>query len=147
MFVADEDTSSPKLESLAETQVRLRDALRRYTVAPTVRPTLTASAPATVAETEPNNTPATATVIAAGSVHDGTISPAGDVDFYRAIVPDNTAMLVTLRADTLSGGGVAIFNASGAEVAPEVNTGADRNLPAELLDRGPLRHARSNAVP
>ena len=107
------------------------------TVAPTARPTLTPTAPATVAETEPNNTPGTATVIAAGSVHDGTISPAGDVDFYRANVPDNTAMLVTLRADTLSGGGVAIFNASGAEVAPEVNTGADRVARVEYVVRDP----------
>src|SRR5439155_712325 len=30
VFVADEDTSSPKLEALADNQVRLRDALRRY---------------------------------------------------------------------------------------------------------------------
>ena len=30
VFVADEDTSSPKLEALADQQVRLRDALRRY---------------------------------------------------------------------------------------------------------------------
>ena len=30
VFVADEDTSSPKLEHLAEEQVRYRDALRRY---------------------------------------------------------------------------------------------------------------------
>lgn len=30
LFVADEDTSSPKLEALADNQVRLRDALRRY---------------------------------------------------------------------------------------------------------------------
>ncbi len=30
VFVADEDSSSPKLEQLAEQQVRLRDALRRY---------------------------------------------------------------------------------------------------------------------
>jgi PAS domain S-box-containing protein len=30
VFVADEDTSSPKLEALADQQVRLRNALRRY---------------------------------------------------------------------------------------------------------------------
>lgn len=30
VFVADEDTSSPKIEALADQQVRLRDALRRY---------------------------------------------------------------------------------------------------------------------
>jgi adenylate cyclase len=30
VFVADEDTSSPKIEALADNQVRLRDALRRY---------------------------------------------------------------------------------------------------------------------
>ena len=30
VFVADEDTSSPKIEQMAENQVRLRDALRRY---------------------------------------------------------------------------------------------------------------------
>jgi PAS domain S-box-containing protein len=30
VFVADEDTSSPKLEALADQHVRLRDALRRY---------------------------------------------------------------------------------------------------------------------
>jgi len=95
------------------------------------------TAPASGTETEPNNTPATATVIAAGSVHDGTISPAGDVDFYRAVVPDNTAMLVTLRADTLPGGGVAIFNSSGAEVAPEVNTGADRVAHVDYVVRDP----------
>ena len=107
------------------------------TVAPTARPTITPTAPATVADTEPNNTPATATLIAAGSIHDGTISPAGDVDFFRVQVADNTAMLVTLRADTLSGGGVAIFSASGAEVAPEVNTGADHVARVEYVVRDP----------
>src|SRR6266850_1795227 len=30
VFVADEDTSSPKLEQLAEREARLRDALKRY---------------------------------------------------------------------------------------------------------------------
>ena len=107
------------------------------TVAPTARPTITPTAPATVADTEPNNTPATATLIAAGSIHDGTISPAGDVDFFRVQVADNTAMLVTLRADTLSGGGVAIFSASGAEVAPVVNTGADHVARVEYVVRDP----------
>src|SRR5437762_2527038 len=102
------------------------------TIAPTARPTITP----TVADTEPNNTPATATLIAAG-VHDGAISPAGDVDFFRVQVPDNTAMLVTLHADTLPGGGVSIFNASGAEVAPEVNTGADRVARVEYVVRDP----------
>ena len=106
------------------------------TVAPTARPTVTPTAPAT-ADTEPNNTPATATLVTAGSVHDGTISPAGDVDFFRVQVPDNTAVLVTLHADTLPGGGVAIFNASGTEVAPEVNTGADRVARVEYVVRDP----------
>jgi len=46
-------------------------------------------------------------------------------------------MLVTLHADTLPGGGVSIFNASGAEVAPEVNTGADRVARVEYVVRDP----------
>ena len=107
------------------------------TTAPTARPTFGPTAPTTVAEIEPNNTPATATAMAAGSVHDGTISPAGDVDYYRAQVPDNTAMLVTLHADSLPGGGVAIFNAAGVEVAPEVTTGADKLARAEYVVRDP----------
>jgi serine/threonine-protein kinase len=107
------------------------------TTAPTARPTFGPTAPTTVAEIEPNNTPATATVMAAGSVHDGTISPAGDVDYYRAQVPDNTAMLVTLHADSLPGGGVAIFNAAGVEVAPEVTTGADKIARVEYVVRDP----------
>jgi len=107
------------------------------TTAPTARPTFGPTAPTTVAEIEPNNTPATATAMAAGSVHDGTISPAGDVDYYRAQVPDNTAMLVTLHADSLPGGGVAIFNAAGVEVAPEVITGADKIARAEYVVRDP----------
>jgi serine/threonine-protein kinase len=107
------------------------------TTAPTARPTFGPTAPTTVAEIEPNNTPASATVMAAGSVHDGTISPAGDVDYYRAQVPDNTAMLVTLHADSLPGGGVAIFNAAGVEVAPEVTTGADKIARVEYVVRDP----------
>jgi hypothetical protein len=46
-------------------------------------------------------------------------------------------MLVTLHADSLPGGGVAIFNAAGVEVAPEVTTGADKIARVEYVVRDP----------
>ena len=106
------------------------------TVVPTVAPTVAPTAPATAAEDEPNNTPATANLIAMGT-HDGSIAPANDVDFFRIQVPDNTTVVLTLHADTLPGGAVALFNASGVEVAPEVNTGADRVARVDYVVRDP----------
>ena len=45
--------------------------------------------------------------------------------------------MLTLRADTLPGGALALFNASGVEVAPEVNTGADRVARVDYVVRDP----------
>ncbi|MDP9251767.1 MAG: hypothetical protein M3O80_02075, partial [Chloroflexota bacterium] len=104
------------------------------TIAPTVAPTVTPTAP--VADDEPNNTPASATIIAVGT-HHGSIATADDVDFFRIMVPDNTTIVLTLRADTLPGGGIALFSASGVEVAPEVNTGADRVARVDYVAREP----------
>jgi hypothetical protein len=92
------------------------------TVAPTVAPTAAPTAPVVVDDY--GNTAATATVIAPGA-HKGTIAPAGDVDFFRFIVPANTAIGAELRAETLADGGITIINAAGTEVAGETNTGAD----------------------
>jgi serine/threonine-protein kinase len=103
------------------------------TVAPTVRPS-TAAAP--VADDEPNNTALTASVITMGT-YGGTIAPPDDVDFFRIMVPDNTTLALTLRADTLPNGAVALFNTSGVEVAPEVNTGADRVARIDYVVRDP----------
>ncbi|HEV8654758.1 MAG TPA: protein kinase [Candidatus Limnocylindria bacterium] len=105
------------------------------TVAPTVRPTITASAPGTIAD-DYANTPPAAAVIAPGT-HNGTIAPAGDVDFFRVMAPDNTTIAFTLRVDTLPGGTVTILNATGAEVAPEVNTGADHVARVDYVVRDP----------
>jgi len=105
------------------------------TAAPTAQTTAAPSAPATVDE-EPNNTPATAAALALGT-HDGSIAPAGDVDFFRIQVPDNTAVGLTLHADTLPSGALALFNAAGTEVAPEVNTGADRVARVDYIVREP----------
>jgi serine/threonine protein kinase len=106
------------------------------TVVPTARPTVAATAPGTAADDEPNNTPPTASLIAPGT-HEGSIAPAGDVDFFRIMVPDNTDVVLTLRADTLPGGAIALFNAAGVDVAPEVNTGADRVARVEYIVRDP----------
>ena len=65
------------------------------------------------------------------------IAAADDVDFFRIMVPDNTTLALTLRVDTLPGGGIALFNASGVEVAPEVNTGADRVARVDYVVRDP----------
>jgi serine/threonine-protein kinase len=92
------------------------------TPAPTARPSVTPTvAPSAV---DAGHTPATATTIAPGTYR-GTIAPAGEVDFFRVNVPTNTFIAVDLRAESLPNGGVAIFNASGTEVAAEVTTGAD----------------------
>lgn len=105
------------------------------TAVPTARPTIVPTVPATVAD-DYGNTPATAAALAAGT-HDGTIAPTGDIDFFRVTVPDNVTMVLTLRAETLLGGGVAVFNAAGAEVAEEVTTGADRVARVTYLVRDP----------
>ena len=112
------------------------------TTAPTPAPTLTARP--TIATTTPPgavaddfaNTPQAAAVIVPGT-QSGTIAPTGDVDFMRVNVPDNTAILLTLRADTLAGGGVAIFNSAGAEVGQEVTTGADKIAHLDYVVRDP----------
>jgi serine/threonine protein kinase len=103
------------------------------TAAPTVRPT---PQPTAAAAEDHANTPAAAALIAAGT-HDGSIAPADDVDFFRVMVPDNTTIALTLRADTLPGGGITIFNGSGTEVAQEVNTGADRIARVDYVVREP----------
>ena len=77
-----------------------------------------------------------AAVIAAGA-NEGSIAPADDVDFFRVMVPDNTTIVLTLRAETLPGGGITIFNATGTEVVPEITTGADRIARVEHLVRDP----------
>lgn len=55
------------------------------------------------------------------------------------MVPDNATLALTLRADTLPGGGIALFNASGDEVGPEMNTGADRIARVDYVVRDPVR--------
>jgi hypothetical protein len=106
------------------------------TVVPTARPTVAPTEPGTVADDEPNNTPPTASLIATGT-HEGSIAPAGDVDFFRIMVPDNTEVVLTLHADTLPSGAIALFNAAGVDVAPEVNTGADRVARVDYIVRDP----------
>ncbi|MEO8632026.1 MAG: protein kinase [Chloroflexota bacterium] len=112
------------------------------TIAPTVAPTVAPSVAPSVAPTAPAvtddhaNTPAAATAITVGP-HKGALAPAGDVDFFRINVPDNTAVSAELRVDTLVGGGVTIFNAAGVEVADEVATGADQVARVTYLVRDP----------
>jgi serine/threonine-protein kinase len=101
------------------------------TAAPTARPTTAASGPATVADDHGNN-PANATAITAGT-YDGTIAPANDIDFFKVTVPASTGILAELRTETLGDAGVTIFNASGTEVADEVNTGSDHVARATYL--------------
>jgi hypothetical protein len=107
-------------------------------IAPTVAPTVAPSAQPTVpaGAGDQGNTPATAAAIVAGT-NEGSIAPADDVDFFRVMIPDNTTIVLTLRADTLPGGGITIFNASGTEVVPEVNTGADRVARVDHVVRDP----------
>jgi hypothetical protein len=93
------------------------------TVAPTARPTVAPTTPVIVAD-DYGNTPATATTVAPGS-HSGTIAPAGDVDFFRIVIPVNTNLVAELVAQTIADAGVTIYNPSGAEVTAEVNTGLD----------------------
>jgi hypothetical protein len=69
--------------------------------------------------------------------HPASIGAADDVDFFRIMVPDNTTLALTLRADTLPGGGIALFNSSGDEIAPEQNTGADRVAHVDYVVRDP----------
>ena len=106
------------------------------TVVPTAAPTVAPTGPSTATEAEPNNNPANAQLITMGA-HDAAIAPADDVDFFRIMVPDNTTLALTLRADTLPGAAIALFNASGDEVAPEVNTGADRVARVDYVVRDP----------
>ena len=112
------------------------------TIAPTVAPTVAPTAVATPQPTGPavaddySNTPAAATAIAVGP-HKGAIDPTGDVDFFRIVVPDNTAVSAELRAETLDGGGVAIFNSSGIPVAEELATGPDHVARVTYLAREP----------
>ncbi|HUG06127.1 MAG TPA: protein kinase [Candidatus Limnocylindria bacterium] len=137
---------------LDRTNVPLRTAQRiavptvAPTVAPTTAPTVAPTAAPTVAPTaqptaaavadDYGNTPATAAAIEAGT-YDGTIAPAGDVDFFRVMVPANTTIAVALRAETLPSGALTVFDASGTEVEPEVNTGADRVARVDYVARDP----------
>jgi hypothetical protein len=69
--------------------------------------------------------------------HAAAIAPADDIDLFRIMVPDNTTLALTLRADTLPGGGITLFNDTGVEVAPEVSTGADRVARVDYVVRDP----------
>jgi serine/threonine-protein kinase len=114
------------------------------TVAPTVAPT---SAPTTVPTIAPTARPTTAPVvddygnnaasasgIAPGS-HAGAIAPVGDVDFFRVSVPASTLIAFELRVDTLTGGGITIFNMNGNELADEELTGPDKVARGSYLAR------------
>jgi serine/threonine-protein kinase len=132
-------TNAPQ-RTLQQTVAPTTSPTTAPTTAPTVAPTVTArptpaTTPATVTD-DYGNTPATATAIVAGT-HSGTIAPADDIDFFRVQVQDNTTMVVTLRAEALPAGAVAIFNSAGAEVGPEVNTGADRVARVDYVVRDP----------
>ena len=112
------------------------------TVAPTIAPTVAPSVAPSAQPTAPTgaadqgNTPATAAAIVAGA-HEGAIAPADDVDFFRVMIPDNTTIVLTLRAETLPGGGLTVFNDSGTAVVEEINTGADRVARVEHVVRDP----------
>ena len=58
------------------------------------------------------NTAATATVISAGT-QSGTISPAGDVDWFRVNVNAGTNIAADLRLGTLGSGTISILSSSG----------------------------------
>jgi hypothetical protein len=107
-------------------------------VAPTVAPTAAASAQPTApaGAQDQGNTPATAAAIVAGA-HEGAIAPADDVDFFRVMIPDNTTIVITLRAESLPGGGLTVFNDTGTAVVEELNTGADRIARVEHVVRDP----------
>jgi len=70
------------------------------------------------------NTPATATVITAGT-RSGTLAPAGDVDVFRVNVPANTNIVVELHLGTLDRGAVAIVSGTG-QVLDEASDSAPR---------------------
>ncbi len=110
-----------------QTAVRTVAPTTAPTIAPTVAPTLAPTARPTVPAVTDDygNNIGSAAGIAPGP-HEGTIAPAGDVDFFRIIVPASTAIAVELHADTLVGGAVTVFNMSGNELTDEVNTGPDR---------------------
>jgi len=103
------------------------------TAAPTTAPTARPTTSATVADDHGNNA-ATASGIAPGP-HAGTITPAGDVDFFRVIVPASTVIAFELKVDSLPGGGVTVFNMSGSEVVGEENTGPDKVARVSYLAR------------
>jgi hypothetical protein len=111
------------------------------TAAPTTAPTAAPTAPATARPTtsatvadDHGNTAATASGIAPGP-HPAAIGPAGDVDFFRVVVPASTLIAFELRVDTLLGGGITVFNMSGNEVADEENTGPDKVARVSYLAR------------
>ena len=103
------------------------------TVAPTVAPTARPTASAAIADDYGNN-PVTASAISPGP-HAGAITPAGDVDFFRVVVPANTLIAFELRVDTLAGAGITVFNTGGNEVADEELTGPDKVARGSYLAR------------
>jgi hypothetical protein len=70
------------------------------------------------------NTIATATLITAGT-HNGTLAPAGDVDFFRLNAPATTNIVVELHFGTLQRGTVAIVSSTG-QVLDEATDSAPR---------------------
>jgi serine/threonine-protein kinase len=70
------------------------------------------------------NTIGTATLITAGT-HNGTLAPAGDVDFFRLNAPATTNIVVELHFGTLQRGTVAIVSSTG-QVLDEATDSAPR---------------------
>jgi serine/threonine-protein kinase len=117
------ERTNPPQQTAQQTAARTVAATTAPTVAPTLVPTARPTVPA-VAD-DYGNSIGSASGIAPGP-HEGTIAPAGDVDFFRIIVPASTAVAVELHADTLVSGAVTVFSMSGNELTDEVNTGPDR---------------------
>jgi serine/threonine protein kinase len=125
-------------------------APRTSTPAPTPVPTAT---PPSAVTDDYGNTPATAAQMNPGTVYNGAIDPASDVDFFRiGVTVANTTINVEYKGNTLTGGAVALLGGTvgqqPAQLVEETDGGAGIHISFLARDPGVyfvrVRSARSD---
>ena len=90
---------------------------------------------ATVTELDGNDTLATATAITAGTAVSGSISPAGDLDYYSFTLAARSSVVIQTTGSTNTAG--RLEDSAGTELAADGDSGTDDNfMIARALDAG-----------
>jgi serine/threonine-protein kinase len=124
---------------VATTAAPTATAPRTNTPAPTPVPTAT---PPSAVTDDYGNTPATAAQMNPGTVYNGAIDPASDVDFFRfGVTTANTTINVEYKGNTLNGGAVALLQGGTvgqqpAQLVEETDGGAGIHISFLARDPG-----------